>query len=156
MTYNNERFQLDGWMDLDTTFEDTTICIAVYVKMDAQEQLLLSEGICSQLGLVTYHPEVAATHVQGLPAEDREPTKLLQIPVMSVQLASTIPVLPHSAARADICILQDGPYPRPLLVKGDRISSHHSNSASGCTVGALRGWHSFHNPHKHRWVHLQT
>ena len=30
----------------------------VYVKMDAKEQLLLSEGVCRQLGIVTYHREV--------------------------------------------------------------------------------------------------
>ena len=113
--YNNERFQLDGRMDLEITFQDTTICIVVYIKMDAQEQLLISEGVCSQLGLVTYHREVAATHVQGL-----EPTELVQMPVMSVQLVSTTPVLPPSAARADIRILKDGPYPHQLLVKSDR------------------------------------
>ena len=27
----------------------------VYIKMDAKEQLLLSEGVCRQLGVVTYH-----------------------------------------------------------------------------------------------------
>lgn len=97
-------------MDLDITFRDTTIWITVYLKIDAQEQLLLS-GVCSQLGLVTYHPEVAATHVQGLAAEDREPTELVQVPVMSFQLVSMTSVLPHSAARADICILHVGPYP---------------------------------------------
>ena len=107
-------------MDLDITFRNTTIRITVYLKMDAQEQLLLSEGVCSQLGLVTYHPEVAATHVQGLAAEDREPTELVQVPVMSVQLESMTSVLPHSEARADICILQVGPYPCQLMVKGDR------------------------------------
>ena len=31
---------------------------AVYIKMDAPEQLLLSEGICCQLGILTYHPDV--------------------------------------------------------------------------------------------------
>ena len=31
---------------------------AVYVKMDAPEQLLLSEGVCRQLGILTYHPDV--------------------------------------------------------------------------------------------------
>ena len=30
----------------------------VYVKLDAAEQLLLSEGVCRQLGIITYHPEV--------------------------------------------------------------------------------------------------
>ncbi len=34
------------------------VFIIVYVKMDAANQLLLGEGICRQLGLVTYHPDV--------------------------------------------------------------------------------------------------
>ena len=28
----------------------------MYVKMDADYQLLLSESVCRQLGIVTYHP----------------------------------------------------------------------------------------------------
>ena len=30
----------------------------VYVKMDAYDDLLLSEGVCWQLGIVTYHSDV--------------------------------------------------------------------------------------------------
>ena len=30
----------------------------VYIKMDAHDSLLLSEGVCCQLGIVMYHPEV--------------------------------------------------------------------------------------------------
>ena len=45
-------------MMLDVTFEDKTMCTPVYVKMDAPEQLLLSEGVCRQLGIVTYHPSL--------------------------------------------------------------------------------------------------
>lgn len=33
---------------------------SMYVKMDAPEPLLLSEGVCRQLGIVEYHPEVKA------------------------------------------------------------------------------------------------
>ena len=33
----------------------------VYIKMDAPDQLLLSEGVCRQLGIVTYHQDVSAT-----------------------------------------------------------------------------------------------
>ena len=35
----------------------------VYLKMDAHDDLLLSEGLCWQLGIVSYHPKVSAdTH----------------------------------------------------------------------------------------------
>ena len=30
----------------------------MYIKMDAPESLLLSEGVCRQLGIVTYHPSI--------------------------------------------------------------------------------------------------
>jgi len=30
----------------------------IYIKMDAKDQLLLSEIVCSQLGIVSYHPKV--------------------------------------------------------------------------------------------------
>ena len=33
---------------------------AIYVKMDAFDDLLLSEGVCRQLGIVEYHPQVDA------------------------------------------------------------------------------------------------
>jgi hypothetical protein len=45
-------------MDLEITFDDKTMCTPVYIKMDAADQLLLSEGVCRQLGVVTFHPKV--------------------------------------------------------------------------------------------------
>ena len=57
-TYNRQVFTLDGRMDLDITFGDRTMVTPVYIKMDAQDPLLLSEGVCRQLGILTYHPDV--------------------------------------------------------------------------------------------------
>ena len=57
-TYDQKTFTLDGWMDLEITFDDKTMCTPVYIKMDAAGQLLLSEGVCCQLGVVTFHPKV--------------------------------------------------------------------------------------------------
>ena len=34
------------------------MCTPVYIEMDAVEPLLLSEGVCSQLGLITFHPDI--------------------------------------------------------------------------------------------------
>ena len=56
--YVREPFHLDGCIDLDISFDERTMKTAVYVKMDAQDQLLLSEGVCHQLGIVTYHPSI--------------------------------------------------------------------------------------------------
>ena len=57
-TYDQKTFTLDGRMDLEITFDDKTMCTPVYIKMDAADQLLLSEGVCRQLGVVTFHPKV--------------------------------------------------------------------------------------------------
>ena len=56
--YDWQPFSLDGRMDLDVIFNDTAIKTPVYIKMDAHHQLLLSEGICRQLGIISYHPDV--------------------------------------------------------------------------------------------------
>ena len=53
-TYVREPFRLDGCIDLDISFDGKTMKTTVYVKMDAQDQLLLSEGVCRQLGIVMY------------------------------------------------------------------------------------------------------
>ena len=34
------------------------LVILIYIKMDAHDQLLLSEGVCSQLGIWEYHKNV--------------------------------------------------------------------------------------------------
>ena len=53
-TYDHRPFTLDGRMDLH--LDGTTVRTPVYIKMDAREPLLLSEGVCRQLGIIAYHP----------------------------------------------------------------------------------------------------
>ena len=45
-TYDRRQFKLDGRLDLDINFGDKTINTPIYVKMDAYDDLLLSEGVC--------------------------------------------------------------------------------------------------------------
>jgi hypothetical protein len=45
-------------MDLDLSFGEKTMTTPIYLKMDAHDQLLLSEGVCRQLGIISYHPNV--------------------------------------------------------------------------------------------------
>ena len=51
-TYNQQTFQLDGMMDLELTFNDKVMKTTLYLKMDASDQLPLSEGVCPQLGII--------------------------------------------------------------------------------------------------------
>ena len=57
-TYDGQPFNLDGRMDLEIGFADKVLRTTVYIKMNANDQLLLSEGVCHQLGILSYHPEV--------------------------------------------------------------------------------------------------
>lgn len=57
-TYDQRPFSLDGRVNLDIEFNEKTLNTPVYVKMNAHDQLLLSEGVCRQLGIIAYHHEV--------------------------------------------------------------------------------------------------
>ena len=57
-TYDRKPFTLNGRMDLDVSFGGVTMQTPVYIKMGAPDQLLLSKGVCRQLGLISYHPDV--------------------------------------------------------------------------------------------------
>ena len=56
--YDQRPFTLHGRMDLDISFAGKTMTTPVYIKIDAKEQLLLSEGVCQQLSIIQYHPDV--------------------------------------------------------------------------------------------------
>ena len=67
-TYDQKPFPLDGRLDLDVSFGDKTMKTAIYIKMDAHDQLLLSEGVCRQLGIISYHPDVQAGQSKESPS----------------------------------------------------------------------------------------
>ena len=56
--YDQQPFRLDGRLELDISFGDKTMKTTIYVKMDAREPLLLSEGVCRQLEIIRYHPYI--------------------------------------------------------------------------------------------------
>jgi len=45
-------------MQLEISFGEKKMKTSVYIKMDAYDQLLLSEGVCRQIGIIVYHPDV--------------------------------------------------------------------------------------------------
>ena len=86
-TYNQQRFTLDGRMDLDVTFGEMTMRTPVYIKMNAHDPLLLSEGVCRQLGIVTYHPDVEPKE----PVPERSPdSEEAVVPTVRVCLLQSI------------------------------------------------------------------
>jgi len=76
--YDQRPFRLNGRMDLDITFGEKTMKTAVYIKMDAVDQLLLSDR---QLGIISYHDGVKRCK-QGAAA-------------YQVKIVKTVHVLPH-------------------------------------------------------------
>lgn len=59
-TYGQKPFTLVGRIDLDVVFEDKAMWTPIHIlpKMDAYDQLLLSKGVCQQLGILSYHDKV--------------------------------------------------------------------------------------------------
>ncbi len=57
-TYDGKTFKLHGRLDLAIEFDSKILTTPVYLKMDSPERLLLSEGVCRQLGIVQYHQDV--------------------------------------------------------------------------------------------------
>ena len=57
-TYDGRIFALHGKLELDISFEGKTMKTPVYVKVDAPDQLLLGEGVCRQLQIISYHPAI--------------------------------------------------------------------------------------------------
>ena len=55
-------------MESEIEFGDTTMRTVVYIIMDAQDQLLLSEGVCRQLGIVMY---VSPRHTYKYGVDDK-------------------------------------------------------------------------------------
>lgn len=55
-TYDRKAFTLDGRVELDVCFNGITMRTPIYIKLDAADQLLLGEGVCRQLKIITYHP----------------------------------------------------------------------------------------------------
>jgi len=45
-------------MDQEIIFDGKVLCTPIYIQMDAHDQLLLSDGVCNQLSIVEYHPNV--------------------------------------------------------------------------------------------------
>ena len=97
-TYDRRTFHLDGRLDLDVTFDGHTMTTPIYVKMDAKEQLLISEGVCRQLGIVNYHEEV-------VPGNSGKGTS---VPLVRVELVQTIKLRPEESVMADVRLVGEG------------------------------------------------
>ena len=79
------------------------MCTPVYLKMNAHDPLLLSEGVCHQLGILKYHPDVKPREeMPGL--EDSKPDSATEVPVpmVCVQLVKSTKVLPQQSTAVSV------------------------------------------------------
>ena len=95
-TYDRRTFHLHGRLHLDITFDGRTMTTPIYVKMDAKEQLLISEGVCRQLGIVQYHREVKPGNSDS---------KDSSVPSVRVQ---TVKLRPEESVFADVRLVGEG------------------------------------------------
>ena len=92
-TYNRKAFHSDGRMEMEISFEGKTIRTTVYVKVDAPDELLLAEGVCSQLGIVSYHPLLLPQDTSRL-----KPEESALVPSVRVCLVQSLRLPPSTSA----------------------------------------------------------
>jgi len=101
-TYDHRTFSLDGRLDLDIKFDGKSLNTPVYVRKEAQDQLLLSEGVSRQLGIISYHRDVHPLqqlvkdpHTCSVRAKSEGLEA--QVPLVRVHLVQTVNMLPHQS-----------------------------------------------------------
>ena len=130
-TCGDQPFKLDGRMDLDISFNGKTMCTPVYIKMDSQEALLLSEGVCRQLGMVTYHSRVVARGEQGHSCHEGQ-NEAARVPVVRVRLVDSVRLLPLQSMMATVELKKSQELDGPLLLE----PTHRFSEAGGLQFGS--------------------
>ena len=115
-SYDRRIFHLNGCMEMDITFQDKTMKTTVYIKMDAFDQLLLSEGVCRQLGLVTYHPSLVSRRVPKLKEE------AALVPSIRVSLVQSVKLLPSQSVLVPVRLESStSGEDQTLLIEGEQL-----------------------------------
>ena len=60
-------------LTLTFKFNGRVLNTPVYVKMDSPNDLLSSEGVCRQLGIIHYHPKIHPVKDTGKPVSGSSP-----------------------------------------------------------------------------------
>ena len=124
--YDQQPFSLDGVMDLEVTFGDRAMHTPVYIKMDAYNQLLLSEGVCRQLGIVSYHRNVeiwrGARKQKRKPAhQSNQQSQLSQVPSVRVRLVRMVRLPPRQSVIVNVRLEGDGGVGSAWLLEPDTL-----------------------------------
>ena len=93
--FDQQPFKLHGRMDLKISFAGQEMITPVYIKMDTDEPLLLSEGVCHQLGIVQYHPQVAVR-----PLKERQRVASTKETSTGSEEVQPVPALPEQSVNS--------------------------------------------------------
>ena len=77
----------------------------VYVKIDANHQLLLSEEVCNQLGIVTYHHDVHTSNMQPTTPHATHNTEAI-VPMFRVNLLQSMKLPPQSSTVVQVKVTE--------------------------------------------------
>ena len=69
----------------------------MYIKVDAADKLLLSEGVSRLLGIVQYHPNVQVWRGGRKNKKSATMTDRTNVPSVRVDLVRSVRVLPHQS-----------------------------------------------------------
>ena len=111
VTYDQKPFTLHGRMDLDITFDGKTMRTAVYIKMDSRDPLLLSEGVCHQLGIISYHQDVEDITPQG----NKQPV----VPSVRVKLIQAVRLPPRHDVKVSVQLEGNSALRGPVLIESN-------------------------------------
>ena len=100
---------------MDITFAERTMHTTVYLKMDACDPLLLPEGVCHQLGIISNHPNVGASKPTMSSHEDTD--SVVTVPVVRVQLIESVRLLPSQSKMVAVQLEKDYGFSRPVMIK---------------------------------------
>ena len=155
-TYDQRTFTLDGRMMLTIEFDEKCLTTSVYLKMDSPDDLLLSEGVCRQLGIIQYHSEVRPVR-ESPKLEPSKPASSGTVPLVKVSLVRSVHLLPHQSIVAQVhcaqvnvsCLVEQseafsqetGMHLEPTLVESDRggIASIVLSNTNGYSCHADAG-----------------
>lgn len=115
-------FPLDGRMDLDVAFSDKTMKTPIYIKMDAYDKLL-SEGVCRQLGIISYHPDVQAgpsekSQSNGMTREFKS-ENVATVPTLRVRLLQSVHLPPRQSTFVTVQVENHSPEMESMLLEND-------------------------------------
>ena len=122
--YDLKPFHVDGMIEIDVEFQDKAMITPIYVKMDAPEELLLSEGVCRQLSIISYHPEVQTSATAKPTTSSKGEQNEGQCTVSTVRMCLVQDVRLKPDECVPIQAQMDGDTRtnmQPLLAKSDRV-----------------------------------